>query len=274
MYVEEMTKAVLEAGPLRVEGERYVLEGPLPALTVPATLHDTLMARLDRVPGVKEVAQVASCVGREFGHGLLAVVAGLPEPDLELALERLVAAELVFRRGEPPEASYTFKHALVRDAAYASLLTSRRRELHARIAAAFEEGWPEVASAQPELLAHHHAEAGAPMRAVPLLLEAGRRALGRSALAEAVAHLGRGLELASRLPASVEWDRVELDLREALGTAQMAHKGWQGGLRAALETSRSRLGEQHPHTGIVRRALECNGKQHRRTRSGMNDGQS
>jgi class 3 adenylate cyclase/predicted ATPase len=239
LFVEEMTKAVLEAAPLRAEGDGYALAGPLPALAVPASLHDSLMARLDRVPGVKEVAQAASCIGREFGHGLLAAVASLPEAELERALERLVAAELVFRRGATPEASYTFKHALVRDAAYASLLTSRRRELHARIAALLEQRWPETAAAQPEVLAHHHAEAGAVGRAVPYLLEAGRRALDRSALAEAVAHLGRGIGLISGLPPSHERSRTELEFREALGTAQMAHKGWPAPeVRAALEPAR------------------------------------
>ena len=161
---------------------------------MPASLHASLMARLDRVPGVKEVAQVAACIGREFAYPLLAAVSPVPEPELRAALDRLAAAELVFARGEPPEASYSFKHALVRDAAHESLLKAQRQELHARIARVLEERFPETADAEPELLARHCAEAGLAERAVDHWQRAGERALARSAMAEAVAHLTEGLE--------------------------------------------------------------------------------
>jgi predicted ATPase len=220
LYVEELTKAVLEAGAA--------------GAAVPATLHASLMARLDRVPGVKEVAQVAACVGREFAYPLLAAVSPVPEPELRAALDRLVAAELVFARGEPPEAGYTFKHALVRDAAHESLLRTRRQELHARIARVLEERSPGAADAEPELLARHCGEAGLAERAVDYWQCAGQRALGRSAVTEAVAHLTRGLEALAALPADTAHRRRELALRLALGQASLAAEGF-----AAPETGRA-----------------------------------
>ena len=180
LFVEELTKAVLEAG---TAGSRAA---------VPASLHASLMARLDRVPGVKEVAQVAACIGREFAYPLLAAVSPVPEPELRAALDRLAAAELVFARGEPPEASYTFKHALVRDAAHESLLKAQRQELHARIARVLEERFPETADDRARAARPALAEAGLAERAVDYWQRAGQRALARSAMAEAVAHLTRG----------------------------------------------------------------------------------
>ena len=167
---------------------------------MPASLHASLMARLDRVPGVKEVAQAAACIGREFAYPLLAAVSPVPEAELRAALDRLAAAELVFARGEPPEASYTFKHALVRDAAHESLLKTQRQELHARIVRVLEERFPETVDAEPELLARHCAEAGLAERAVDYWQRAGQRALARSAMAEAVAQLTKGLEVLAGLP--------------------------------------------------------------------------
>jgi class 3 adenylate cyclase/predicted ATPase len=221
LFVEELTRAVIEAG---TPG----------AAAVPASLHASLMARLDRVPGAKEVAQIAACIGREFGYTLLSAVAPVPEPELRAALDRLVAAELVFARGEPPDAGYTFKHALVRDAAHESLLKARRRELHARIARTLEERFPETAEAEPELLARHCAEAGLARRAVEYWQRAGQRALARSAMAEAVAHLTRGLEALADLPGGAERQRRELALRLALGQASIAARGF-----AAPETGRA-----------------------------------
>ena len=222
LFVEELTKAVLEAGTTGA------------GAAVPASLHASLMARLDRVPGVKEVAQVAACIGREFAYPLLAAVSPVPEPELRAALDRLAAAELVFARGEPPEAGYSFKHALVRDAAHESLLKARRQELHARIARALEERFPETAEAEPELLARHCAEAGLAERAVDYWQRAGQRALARSATAEAVAHLTRGLEVLAGLPGGAERQRRELGLQLALGQASIAAKGF-----AAPETGRA-----------------------------------
>jgi class 3 adenylate cyclase/predicted ATPase len=213
LFVEELTKAVLEAG----------TAGPEAA--VPVSLHDSLMARLDRVPEVKGVAQAAACLGREFAYPLLAAVAPVPEPELRAALDRLAAAELVFARGEPPEASYAFKHALVRDAAHESLLKARRRELHARIAEVLEERFPETAEAEPELLALHCAEAGLREKAVDHWLRAGWQALARSATAEAVAHLTRGLEALGGLPEGPGRQRRELGLQLALGQASLAARG-------------------------------------------------
>ena len=139
LFVEELTKTVLESGLLADAGDRYELSGPLPPLAIPATLHDSLLARLDRLAPVKEVAQIGAAIGREFSHALLAAVADRPEAELRAALDQLVASELVFRRGTPPEATYSFKHALVQDAAYGTLLKSRRQQLHARIAKVLEE---------------------------------------------------------------------------------------------------------------------------------------
>jgi predicted ATPase len=221
LFVEELTKAVLEAGTAGVGA-------------VPASLHASLMARLDRVPGVKEVAQVAACLGREFAYPLLAAVSPTPEPELRTALDRLAAAELVFRRGTPPEASYAFKHALVRDAAYESLLKTQRQQLHARIARALEERFPGTAEAEPELLARHCAEAGLAEQAVDYRRRAGEQALARSAMAEAAAQLTKGLELLEALPDGQGRRRRELRLQLALGQASIAAKGF-----AAPETGRA-----------------------------------
>jgi class 3 adenylate cyclase/predicted ATPase len=226
LFVEELTKAVLEADLLRDRGDRYELAGPLPPLAIPSTLHDSLMARLDRLAPVKEVAQVAACLGREFDHALLAAVSPLGAAKLGAALDRLVAAELVFRRGAAPGAVYAFKHALVRDAAYDSLLKSKRRQLHARIATVLEERFPGTAEMQPEVLARHCTEAGLTERAVGHWYRAGRQAMARSATAEALAQLTRGLELLAVLPGGPDRDRAEVDLRIALGGALIAAKGW------------------------------------------------
>jgi class 3 adenylate cyclase/predicted ATPase len=234
LFVEELTKAVLESGLLREEGDHYALAGPLPPLAIPSTLQGSLLARLDRLALVKEVAQVGAAIGREFAHDLLAAVAPLREDELRNALEQLIQAELVFRRGTPPQASYTFKHALVRDAAYQTLLKSKRRRLHARIAEVLEERFPETATTEPELLARHCTEAGLAERAVDYWHRAGRQALARSALAEAVAQLNQGLEVLAGLPDGPEcWER-ELGLQTALGGALIAARGY-----SAPETGRA-----------------------------------
>ena len=190
LFVEEMTKAVLEAAN---EGtaERVVAVIPSPSVAVPASLHASLMARLDRLGPAKELAQIGAAIGREFSHGLMAAVAGKPETEVEPALDRLVAAGLLFQQGSPPHATYLFKHALVQEAAYGTLLRGPRQELHARIAAATETGMPERVEREPELLAYHYAEAGQPDTAAGYWLAAGRLAARRSANREAVAHLRR-----------------------------------------------------------------------------------
>ena len=211
------------------QGGGILAASPPAALAVPATLHASLMARLDRLgPAARQVAQVGAVIGREFSHELLAAVAGRGEDELAAALDQLTGAGLVFRRGEGPEAGYLFKHALVRDAAYGTLLRERRRRLHAAVARALEERFPELAGTTPELLAHHLTEAGEAEQAVRYWLEAGRRSAERSADREAVSHLGRGLEVLAGLPASAERDRMELDFQLAIGTPLIALSGWSG----------------------------------------------
>jgi predicted ATPase/class 3 adenylate cyclase len=224
LFVEELTKAVLET-----EATGTIAATPPAALAVPATLHASLMARLDRLgPAAREVAQVGAVIGREFCHELLAAVADRGEEELAAALGQLADAGLVFGRGEGLETGYLFKHALVRDVAYGTLLRERRRRLHAAVAHALEERFPELAGTSPELVAHHLTEAGEAERAVRHWLEAGRRAAGRSADREAVGHLRRGLELLAGLPASAERDRTELELQLAIGTPLIALHGWGG----------------------------------------------
>ena len=216
LFVEELTKAVLESGLLEDAGDHYELSGPLPPLAIPATLHDSLLARLDRLAPVKEIAQIGAAIGREFSHALLAAVADRPEPELQAALDQLVASELVFRRGTPPEATYSFKHALVQDAAYGTLLKSRRQHLHARIADVLESSfpesggrkcWPTTSPGWPARARRSRTGRGA---------ASGHRALGQSGGDRRTSSGGLG----SALPAaSAERDGRELDLQLALGAA-------------------------------------------------------
>ncbi len=226
LFVEELTKTVLESGLLLAVGEHYELSGPLPPFAIPSTLQDSLMARLDRLDVVKEVAQIGACIGRVFHYPLLAAVTGYDEARLGGALQHLENSELVFRRGDPPEASYTFKHALVQDTAYQSLLKSRRQQFHAAIASSMQSQFPEVAESEPETLAHHYTGAGLAEQAVPFWLKAGQQAQRRSANPEAVAHLNKGLELIGTLPDSEDRLRQEIQLQSALGVTMMAAKGW------------------------------------------------
>jgi class 3 adenylate cyclase/tetratricopeptide (TPR) repeat protein len=200
LFVEELTKTVLEAGILVKDAEGYCLNGPLPPLAIPATLRDSLMARLDRLARVKEIAQIGSAIGREFSYSLLRVVAGREETALKHALAQLEAAALVFRRGEPPEAIYRFKHALVQDAAYESLLKSRRQVLHRRIAEILSERFPKIAETEPEVVAHHFTQAGLTEAAVEWWGKAGWQAMKRSAYSEAIAHLSKAVAIADELP--------------------------------------------------------------------------
>jgi predicted ATPase len=228
LFVEELTKAVVESGLLQDAGDRFKLTGPLPPLAIPATLYDSLMARLDRFAPVKEVAQIGAVIGREFSHQLLAAVVDIPVEQLDQALGQLVASELVFQRGTPPEATYSFKHALVQDAAYQSLLRSKRHQLHAKIARMMEERFSEIAETRPELLAHHFTEAGLASQAIVYRQRAGERDLRRSAYAEAISHLKQGVELLEALPDRPERVGQELSLRLTLGSALMATRGYAG----------------------------------------------
>jgi class 3 adenylate cyclase/tetratricopeptide (TPR) repeat protein len=242
LFVEELTKAVLEAG---AQAPAALSATPPARLSVPATLHASLMARLDRLgPAAKEVAQAGAAIGREFGYGLLASIIDLPESQLREALDRLTGAGLVFARGAAPEASYLFKHALVQDAAYGSLLRSRRQGLHRRIAATLEEQFPEVVTAQPALLAQHYREAGLAEQAVVYWLKAGQQALARSAMAEAVAQLRKGLDQLADVPDGPWRQQQELDLQTALGTALTATAGWSSTDVAATLARAQALAEQ------------------------------
>jgi predicted ATPase/class 3 adenylate cyclase len=225
LFVEELTKTVLETGLLQEQDDHYVLSRPLPSMAIPTTLHASLMARLDRLAPVRELAQIGAVVGREFSYELLSTVAGLPKEKLEEALAELVRSELVFCRGQVPQAVYTFKHALVRDAAYSGLLKSRRAGLHATIADAFEQRFPEIVEAQPETLAHHLTEAGLFEKAEAYWLQAGKKAALRSANLEAIAHLERGIEASGHLPDGGRKDRLELDFQFAQGTCLIATQG-------------------------------------------------
>jgi class 3 adenylate cyclase len=226
LFVEELTKPVVESGMLTDVGDHYTAAGPLTPMAIPATLQASLLARLDRLAPVREVAQIGAALGRQFSHELIAAVASKPQPELDKALAQLVEAELIYRRGTPPDAEYTFKHALVQDAAYGTLLRSRREQLHARIATALEDRFPEIVAAQPALLAHHCSEAGLTEKAVDYWLAAGRQAWGRSAPAEAVARLRRGLALIPSLT-DTEWRGAhEFDLQIALGQVLNASGGW------------------------------------------------
>jgi class 3 adenylate cyclase/predicted ATPase len=230
LFVEEMTKAVLEA---ESEGDARQTAAaiPSPGLAVPASLHASLMARLDRLGPAKEVAQIGAAIGREFSHALLGAVAGKPEQELASALDRLVAAGLVFRQGVPPQATYLFKHALVQDAAYGTLLREPRRALHARIAETLEDQFSEIAENQPELLARHCTEAGLIEKAAGLWGKAGQRSLARSALLEAVVQLTRALDQIAALPTSAALRREQIKCQVALINPLTHVKGY-----AALET--------------------------------------
>jgi predicted ATPase len=202
LFVEELTKMVLESGLLQERDDRYELTGPLPPLAIPATLHDSLMARLDRLATVKGLAQLGATLGREFSYELLQAVSPWDEATLRRGLQQLVEAEFLYQRGLPPQATYLFKHALIQDAAYQSLLKSSRQQYHQRIAQVLEQRFPDTAVTQSELLAHHYTEAGLHAQAIPYWHKAGLRASERSAYVEALAHLTAGLSLLPLLPAT------------------------------------------------------------------------
>ncbi|HTT36791.1 MAG TPA: adenylate/guanylate cyclase domain-containing protein [Burkholderiales bacterium] len=255
LFVEELTKAVLESGLLKDHGDRYVLAGPFVPLAIPSTLQDSLMARLDRLAEVREVAQIGACIGREFAYDLLSAVAPLPEEKLLQALEQLASAELIFRRGVPPDAHYSFKHALVQEAAYASLLKSRRQVLHRMIAEALEKRLPETKDTEPELLARHYTAAGLVDVAIDWWQRAGELALRGVALHESISHLSRGLELTGMLPASEGRDAKALALRTSMATAWIASRGWaatevEASLTPALELAKS-LGHKPSYLPVL-----------------------
>jgi predicted ATPase len=225
LYVEELTKAVVESGLLRDEETHYTLTGPLTAVGIPATLQDALMARLDRLGAAKGVAQLGATIGRTFAYDLLQAVAVLDEAVLQQSLRQLVEAELVYQRGLPPQATYTFKHALIQDAAYQSLLKSTRQQYHRQIAQVLEALFPVIVETQPELVAQHYTAAGCYEQAVVYWQQAGQQASDRSANVEAVSHCTTGIELLKTLPETPERTQQALSLYIALGAAQQMAKG-------------------------------------------------
>ena len=225
LFVEELTRSVLESGLLRQEEDHYVLEGPLPALAIPTSLHASLMARLDRLGSARHVAQIGAAFGRWFHHRSLRAVSGLPEDELQASLARLVGSELIFQNGTPPDAVYTFKHVLVQDAAYGSLLRTTRQELHKRIAEALETLSPELIESQPEFFARHYGEAGLVEKSVFYWSKAGHRSVARAAMAEAAAQFQKGLDQLALLPDKPERQRQELEFYSSLSVALRAVKG-------------------------------------------------
>ena len=225
LYVEEMTKSVLESGQLKEVDGHYELTSLVSSLSVPATLQDSLMARLDRLVTAKGVAQYAAVIGRQFSYDLLRAVSELDDATLQRELGRLVEAELLYQRGVIPQATYVFKHALVQDTAYASLLRSTRQGYHERIAKVLAQDFPETGETQPELLAHHYTEAGLGDSAVSYWLRAGDMANRRSAYSEAIAHVTQGLAVLRNLPETAARADQEIRLRLALARSLMARNG-------------------------------------------------
>ena len=224
LYVEELTKAILGSGVIEAHGDAYVLTGALAQLHIPETLQDSLMARLDRAPRLREVAQLGSVLGREFAYDMISALAGIEEQMLQSGLGQLVVDELLYQRGRPPRSRYLFKHALIQDAAYQSLLKRTRQQYHQRAAKLLEDRFPDVASTQPELVAHHYTEANCPAQAIAYWHKAGAAAVSKSANAEAVDQFRRGLALVDALSTEREQAERELDLQMALGPALFATK--------------------------------------------------
>jgi class 3 adenylate cyclase/tetratricopeptide (TPR) repeat protein len=247
LFVEEMTKAILEAES-EGEGRKTAAAVPSPALAVPASLHALLMARLDRLGPAKEVAQIGAAIGREFSHALLAPVVRKSDAELGLALDRLIQSGLLFRQGVPPHATYLFKHALVQDAAYGTLLREPKRMLHARIAEILENQFAEIAESQPELLARHCTDAGQIEKAVDLWGKAGQRSLERSALVEAIEQLTRALAQIATLPSTPELRREQIKLQVALITPLHNVEGFAAAeTKAAVERARLLIEQAEAH---------------------------
>lgn len=226
LFLEELTKAVIESDLLTEKHGRYVFSGPWRQLAIPATLTDSLMARLDRMGSFKKIAQIGATIGREFSHGILRAVAETPPDEIEAALNHLEDAGLIVSRGQPPDATYSFKHEMIRNAAHSSLLHSERRKLHSKIALVLAEKYPEKTEREPELLAHHFTESGQSKAAVGFWLKAGKQAAKAGANLEAIAHLRRGLGVVQDNPDGPGRDEMELELRIGLGTALIAGKGY------------------------------------------------
>jgi hypothetical protein len=254
LFIEELTKSVVESGLVTEAGDHYAVTGLAAPLAIPTTLHASLMARLDRLASVREVAQIGAVVGREFSHELLSAVAGLPREKLDHALGQLVQSGLVVCRGVAPQEVYAFKHVLVRDAAYAGLLRSRKAHLHAKIASVIEQRFPEIVEAEPETLAHHLTEAGLVKEAVGYWLRAGRNAAARCTNLEAIAHLRRGIETLGQLTEGPTKDGLDLDLQLALGPCLIATQPTSSAAAATFARARElceRLGDPPEHLRVL-----------------------
>jgi class 3 adenylate cyclase/predicted ATPase len=255
LFIEELTKMVLESGLVAADGGRYRLTGPLPALAIPATLQDSLTARLDRLATVKAVAQLCATLGREFSYAMLRAVSPLDEDALQHELARLVDAELLYQRGVAPEASFVFKHALIQEAAYQSLLRSTRQQYHARIAHAMTERFADEAEARPEFVARHFTEAGLPEAAGQWWQRAGQQAFRRASYAEAIAHYTKGLSVLDALPPSEQRAQFELGFQVELGYALIPVRGWAAAATAQAFTRAGELCRQIGDTPKLFRAL-------------------
>jgi len=250
LFVEEITKTVLESGELKETVSSYELTGPLSRLKIPLTLYDSLMARLDRLQPIKEVAQTAACIGRDFDYSLLKAISPLSDPALQDALERLTDAELIFRRGVPPDSTYIFKHALVRDAAYENLLKTRRQIIHTRLVEALE-----AIKAAPDLLAHHATAAGMVETAVRYWLKAGEQAAARSANKEGIRYLKTGIGLLEGAHDTPAKPRLDLDLHSALASVLMATQGYASDEVGRISTRTVELSRQIDDEGALATVL-------------------
>jgi class 3 adenylate cyclase/tetratricopeptide (TPR) repeat protein len=225
LFVEELTKSVLESEMLHEAGSQYVLDQPAQPLAIPTTLQASLMSRVDRLGSAREVLQIGAAIGRVFSYEVLAAVAGLPDAVLQDALIRLTEAELVFLRGTPPNATYTFKHALIQDAAYSAMLRTRRQQLHAAIAMILEKRFPDVVKSTPEVIAQQFERAGQNEKAIAYWQQAGDRDLRRFALKESMAHYSSALRLVTTMPETAERSGLELSICLGLGMAQQIGLG-------------------------------------------------
>jgi len=255
LFVEELTKMVLESGLVQVQGDEYLLTGPLPPLAIPTTLQDSLTARLDRLATVKVVAQLSATLGREFSYAMLKAVSTLDEVMLQYELARLVESEFLYQRGAPPEATYIFKHALIQEAAYQSLLKSTRQQYHERIARVMIDQFSGEAEARPEFVAMHYTEAGSLDAAVRWWQRAGQRAFQRASCTEAIAHYTKGLGVLGSLPQSEQRDQSELGYQVELGYALIPVRGWAASATADAFTRAGALCRQIGDTPKLYRAL-------------------
>jgi class 3 adenylate cyclase len=255
LFIEELTKTVVESGIVTEAKDHYAVAGPIASLAIPASLHSSLLARLDRLAPTREVAQIGATLGRSFSYELICAVARMPQQKLDEALAQLASAELILRRGVPPDAEYTFKHALVQDAAYSTLLRNRRQQLHARIAETLEEQFLDLVVAQPALLARHCTEAGLAEKAVVYWLKAGQQALARSATTEAAAQLRKGRDALDGLPDGPGRQQLELDLQIALGYALVSAKGHSAPEVGAAYARARALAEQADRPEYLGRAF-------------------